>query len=101
MKIPKFIFVLVVLLCSGCGRQWVEHREPMNDDERTKIAAYVEKVMESTPKSLAGHDQDWDDAIKAAHYTATQIYCRPTFWEWDGWSQNYTGRWRYMEEPKP
>lgn len=94
------------LLC-GCGRPepiWTERRVPTTDAERQAVAEHVERILASTPKSLGGHDQDWDDAIAEAHRQARASLCRPTLWEWQGDSflggGEYTGRWKYAEEAK-
>lgn len=92
----------VLLLLSGCGESedklhWTVRREPMTEAECRAVSDQVVRIMASTPKTLSGHDQDWDDAIKAATASAKETLCRPTLWE----SRNYgrlTGKWRYLDE---
>lgn len=97
---PIFL-ILIAMLLSGCGRSWVQRKEPTTAEERSAVSEQVAKIMAATPKALAGHDQDWDDAIEAAHRVACIELCRPTFWEWDIAKQQFTGKWRYAEEVKP
>jgi hypothetical protein len=39
------------------------------------VAQHVENIMQATPSSLSGHDQDWDDAIYRAHSEAKDLFC--------------------------
>lgn len=75
---------------------WSIYRVPTTDKERTAVAEMVQRIMSATPRTLSGHDQDWDDAIKAATKSATETLCRPTMWESRGGVR--TGRWKYVEE---
>lgn len=89
-----------VIMC-GCGvyePQWVLRHEPTTDAERKAVAEHVERILAATPKTLSGNDQDWDDAIRAAHANAKETLCRPTLWEWV--PREFTGRWKYVEETK-
>jgi hypothetical protein len=98
----KTLLLLLTLLLTGCGKVYVERRVPTTDAQRQAIAAHAEKLLAATPHTLAGHDQDWDDAIKQAEEKAMLIYCPPTYWEWDRTNSTWTGRWHYAEgEAKP
>jgi hypothetical protein len=92
---------LVVLSClTACAPtiNWHERKEPTTDEERKLILEHVAKLLSTTPQSLAGDDQDWEDAIAEAHRRAKEIACKTTYWEYiDG---RPTGRWRYAEEIK-
>ncbi len=100
----------LALLLSGCGRngiepahQWHERFVPTTDAERAAVAAMTEKIMSATPRSLSGHDQDWDDAIKAANDAALTSCCRPTMWEYANpecieYGMRPTGHWRYSDQ---
>jgi hypothetical protein len=46
--------------------------------------------------AIAGHDQDWDDTIRAAHDEARRLLCRPTLW-WRAGGE-FTGQWRYVPQ---
>ncbi len=86
--------LLSSVLC-GCGdnERWIERRLPTTDEERKLCAEHVEKIISQVPRTLSGHDQDWDDAIAQAHYQATMMLCRPTLWQLkDG---DFTGQWKY------
>lgn len=97
-------FALVAMAFAGCSdkpfSQWVVRYEPTTDSERKAVAEQVAKILASTPRSLSGHDQDWDDAIAAATKSAKETLCRPTSWEHLGYG-NYSGRWRYVDQPQP
>lgn len=106
-KLVWIAMAFAICLLTGCSPtiKWVERYEPRTDAERNSIAAHVEKIMEATPKTLSGHDQDWDDAIRMATEEAKTIYCRKTLAEWKvaaffgDWSDNgLTGRWKYADE---
>lgn len=104
MKKLSLILVSCVLL-TGCGRRvvWNERYEPVSNEDRKQILDHAEKILAATPRSLAGDDQDWDDAIKEAHRQAKAIVCKPTFWEYDypiGAYEvgRYTGRWKYADQ---
>ena len=99
--------LLVLALCSGCELRtgWQERIQPTNEAERAAVAEHAERILAATPRQLAGHDQDWDDAIAMAHDQARKIICRPTYWEWKetrfGGAWEFTGRWRYAEQAQP
>jgi len=101
----KAILPLLAILLVGCERTtWVERHDPTTDVERKAVAEHAERILSATPKSLNGHDQDWDDAIAQAHRDAARYLCRPTLWEWyDGGlfkpGFGLTGRWKYMDQP--
>ncbi len=102
----KLILILILCLTTGCEMQtgWEERTIPTTDIERDKVARHVEAIMERTPRTLSGHDQDWDDAIRMAEVQARATICRPTLWEWqchpmDSY-RTYTGRWKYTEQVK-
>lgn len=97
MKHTTIIITIASLLLSGCNdKYWRLKYTPTTGDERKAVCEHAEKILAVTPRELAGHDQDWDDAIQAAHLTAREAICRPTLWEFDGYLE--TGRWKYIEE---
>ena len=105
MKTNSILFLLVAILLAGCAPtyEWRLKNEPTTDAERRACAEHVEKVLAATPHSLAGHDQDWDDAIRAAENEARQTLCRPTLWEWKEYNvfsphAEWTGRWKYFDQ---
>lgn len=98
------ILIASSALLVGCGhREWILKHEPTTDAERKAVAEHVEKILSATPKTLSGHDQDWDDAIAMAHRQAVEYLCRPTLWEYFNGGMfgpigGYTGRWKYTEQ---
>jgi hypothetical protein len=109
MKPPILVASLALALAivlpalSGCCKPvWVERRIPTTDAERKAVAEQVEHILAATPRTLSGHDQDWDDAIRAAQSSAEDTHVRLTYWERVpyGWPPNweYSGRWRYAEK---
>ena len=105
MKRNQLIYVALIA-AAGCGEpqsRWYERHEPTTDAEREAVARHVEAMLSATPKVLSGHDQDWDDAIVAAHREAKETLCRPTLWERRYNSRfddvgEMTGRWRYAKD---
>lgn len=103
----RILLLAVALVGCGCARRydWRERNEPTTEAERQAVATMIEKIMQATPRTLSGHDQDWDDAIAAATRSATNSQCRTTYWEYywtppDGvW--HFTGRFHYAGEPRP
>lgn len=79
---------------------WVISREPMTAEERAAVAAMTERILSATPRQLAGHDQDWDDAVRAAHRAACETHCAPRLFEYRG--PRRTGHWKAISsEAKP
>lgn len=78
---------------------WVMRYEPTTPDERRAVADHVAKILAATPRTLSGHDQDWDDAIKEATKSAKETLCRPTMWECRKYGAP-TGKWHYVGEPQ-
>lgn len=108
MKRIKLLAACVLggLLLTGCkpSTRWCEMRECVTTDERVAVSDLESRLLNRVPLVLAGHDQDWDDAIKAAHKAAMET-CVPlrlfersypgTFME--DWSDGtWTGRWRLV-----
>lgn len=89
------VILLLSLLVTGCKDEtfWEVRHEPMTALEREAVSAQVAKLMAATPHQLAGHDQDWDDAIRAATESAKQSICQPTLWEHNGYGR-WTGKWK-------
>lgn len=95
------MIVTAGFLASGCYPRayWRESYEPMTDAERKAVAEHAEKILAATPRTLAGDDQDWDDAISEAHNQARRTVCRPVLREYRDYEP--TGRWRYADEIAP
>jgi hypothetical protein len=89
-------------LASGCARphEWVLRTVPTTEEERARVAEETERILAATPTGLAGHDQDWDDAIKEAKKTAMETWCRPTLWEMAP-TAPYSAEWDFTGQWKP
>lgn len=102
----KLLLIASLLVFSGCAKTlWVERCVPTTEAERKAITEHVEKILAATPRTLSGHDQDWDDAISEAHRQARQTVCPLTYWEYkaNGFPEGggeYTGRWRVAQATK-
>ncbi len=99
VMLPALLFLTA---CSDTY-DWHLRRQPMTPEESVAAAQHVQAVLGNVPESLSGFDQDWDDAIAAAHREAKELFCRPTLWEWRSagfprTDSSYTGRWRYFDE---
>lgn len=105
-RLPALALALCsALLFSGCEhpkteeKYWALRTVPTTDQERKSVSEQVAKIMEATPRSLAGDDQDWDDAIRAATASAQETLCQPTMWEHRGYGI-WTGKWHYADEAR-
>lgn len=93
-----------VLLCAGCKDSylWREGREPMTEAEHKAVAEMTERILAATPRSLSGHDQDWDDAIVAAQRAARESVCKLRLFEYlespGRPTYERTGRWKDLEQ---
>ena len=76
----KYSIILLALLLSGCSDYESMSYLPVTPEEQKCVQETQIKIISSTPKSLAGHDQDWDDAIKAANDVANKSCCKPRMW---------------------
>jgi hypothetical protein len=87
--------VLCGLLISGCSPDWIPQRKAETTEERKCVAEHEAKILNNVPKTLAGHDQDWDDAIVEAHKIAIDTCCQTRQYEFSrGFDGAYTGRMR-------
>ena len=75
------LMALLSFILVGCGSNWYIRNLPETDAERKCVADVQLKLIKNTPRSIAGHDQDWDDAIKAAHEVANQTCCKSRLYE--------------------
>jgi hypothetical protein len=73
---------LILLLC-GCENTWHPKRQIETPEERRCVVEQEARIMSNVPKTLSGHDQDWDDAIKAAHNVAVESCCKTRQYEYD------------------
>lgn len=99
----RFFIVICSFLLVSCEEQttWEVRYEPTTEAERQAVAEQVRAIMASTPGTLSGDDQDWDDFIEAATKSAKQTLCRPTIWERRGNRlESWTGYWKYLSEQK-
>ncbi len=81
MKIV-LLLCLSIVLC-GCEEQrfWRIDQMPLTEAERKAVADQEARILAGTPHTLSGHDQDWDDAIAAAHKAAIESCCEPRLFE--------------------
>ena len=92
------LFLCLALAFAGCGPErtwWVVDYVPMTEAERKAVADEQSRILSGTPHVLSGHDQDWDDAIKAAHEAAIHSCCEPRLFEVREYSVK-TGNWKPM-----
>ncbi len=74
----RLVGIVLVALLSGCSEtRWIDTCEVTSIEQRQEIAKHVQAILRATPATLSGNDQDWDDAIRQAHSSATQLYCVP------------------------
>jgi hypothetical protein len=99
-RLKRIVRGLAALLCVAIlackpDPYWRLRTVPTTEAERVKVAELETQILRSTPATLAGHDQDWDDAILAAHQTAVETVCAPTLWEYQPGHgrQEWTGQW--------
>ena len=91
------------LLLTGCARTettWVtKYGECLSEAHRDKAAAIAKTFLAATPSTIAGDDQDWEDAVIAAAAQGRYTACPPTLWEYrHGWMHSdgsYTGNVKY------
>lgn len=93
----RFCVLLMVLSLIGCGTYYAEDNKPMTDKERLCVQVVETDILSKTPKTLSGHDQDWDDAIKTAHKAACKSCCPSRLFEYDRQSQLWTGKYKEIE----
>jgi len=70
---------------------------PMTQQERENVERMTTCILNNTPQSMAGNDQDWDDAIRAAYKVACWTWCEPRLFEHRTCGGDYarpTGNWR-------
>lgn len=75
--------------------QWVVEKRPETPEEREAVAREEKSILAHAPHSLSGHDQDWDDAIRAVHYMEVSTACKSRLYEKINRGGNnwvYTGR---------
>lgn len=78
-----FMATMLLASCGGSSTYWRDECIITTDAQRAAIKEHTERILNHTPASLAGHDQDWDDAIAAAHQQATMLYCTRFSVEYD------------------
>ena len=92
------ITILLAALLTGCGTAWSPDRKPETPEERAAVDRMVLNILTNTPKTMSGHDQDWDDAILAAELVAKRTHCKTRLYELDRGSSSPTGRWKEVEQ---
>lgn len=101
-KSQRLVVGLIVLLCLplfiGCSNSWVPRQKPETPEERKAVADHEARILSNIPKALAGHDQDWDDAIAMAHRVAVETHCKTRLYEFDrGFDGGLTGRMKEIQ----
>lgn len=74
---------LLSLVLIGCENRWWPRNLPETDAEKICVQKVQAELIGKTPKSIAGHDQDWDDAINAAHEVANKTCCKTRLYEFE------------------
>ena len=87
MKRRTVLFVgsmaLLSFLFIGCNSSnWHPQRKVETESERKCVMQEERALLRNVPRTLSGHDQDWDDAIKAAHEAAIQTCCATRIYEY-------------------
>jgi formate dehydrogenase assembly factor FdhD len=80
------------LFLAGCGTYNVTEHIPQTQEERDCVIKVEQELMSRVPKTLSGHDQDWDDAIKAAHNAALNTCVQPVLVEYKSFGNEPTGK---------
>lgn len=89
-----FFIGLMAFFVMGCEKShWYPRNIPETEAERKCVAEIQEKLIKNTLRSIAGHDQDWDDALFAAHEVAKQTCCKARLYEF-GINGAMTGRFK-------
>ncbi len=79
-----FFGIIIMLLINGCTEShWSPHRKIETKEERACVMKEERTLLRNVPRTLSGHDQDWDDAIKAAHEAAIDTCCATRLYEWE------------------
>ena len=93
MKAITLLFICLFFF--GCADEWVPQKKVETPEERKCVISHETEILSHCPKSLNGHDQDWDDAIEAAHKIAIDACCQTRTYEFKkGFDGGYTGRMR-------
>jgi hypothetical protein len=96
------LLILLTVLLSGCGNTERAEYIPMTPAERICVQQQQAYLLKSTPSTLSGHDQDWDDAVSAANRAARAACCELRLIEYSVFTQAPTGKWgsayRVVEE---
>jgi len=97
----RLTIIASLLLCScrdenGGARYWHVRYEPTTPEEQRAVAEQVKAIMASTPLTLAGDSQNWQEAIEAATRSAKESLCKPTLWESHAFGR-WTGTWKHLE----
>lgn len=111
MKSLMIVMSLLVLAsCSDPDRDmsgqvtWKVETMVVSDAQVDMLRAHIEVLLAHPPATLAGHDQDWDKAIKASYEQTRETLVRPVLVEYvsdkSGWPHP-TGRWRPFKEVTP
>jgi len=98
------ILFSIFISCSGETEYWWQmdtSYDVMTPDEQINVLHAQNDILKATPSTLSGHDQDWDDAIMAAHLVACETMVRRKELEFKrkkGFAEPYekSGRWRFF-----
>ena len=98
-----FLAIIALLTLNACDKTLRKEHYPINDAERKALAEFELKAIENLRvASLSGHDQDWDDTVRAIHYAGLEACCSTVFVEYE--NHGPTGRVflaRISGEPEP
>ena len=92
-------YIVLSILLAGCKPSWYPDRKVETDDERKAVSALESTLLSRIPSTLSGHDQDWDDAIQAAHSVSVETVCKTRQYEWqpEFGGGHYTGKYREID----
>ncbi len=99
----KLFLVAIVLSVTGCSSEvyWDTRKRCVTQEQVDKASSLAKDFLSSTPNTLSGDDQDYDDAVIAAKNTAIEIACPTVLVEYTKTHMGYpreTGKWKYTTE---
>lgn len=88
----------VALFLGGCGTGERMERHAETPEERACVERMTTKLLEATPTTLAGHDQDWDAAIGSSYSVAVETCCSWRLYEYSYTTGSKTGSFKEVQK---